>query len=167
MRLTALVTHEPPWYVVRCVEIDAVAQGDSVEAATENLRAALADAEVPIVSEPPLVTEIEVSARATARADMGAVDRDGVVRRAVAAGWRIAEGGVQDVLRGPSGVPVVALPHGVEQIAVGVFRVLAGATVTREPPDATSAFGRLDALFARHPHDDDTTRLVREERDGR
>lgn len=41
MRLTAAVTHEPPWYVARCLEVEVASQGESVEQALANLKEAL------------------------------------------------------------------------------------------------------------------------------
>jgi predicted RNase H-like HicB family nuclease len=41
MRFTAAVTHEPPWYVARCLEVAVTSQGESVQQALDNLREAL------------------------------------------------------------------------------------------------------------------------------
>ena len=66
MRLTAAITHEPPWYVARCLEVEVVSQGETVEQALENLKAALElyfeDAPVPDTSEPPIIASVEVAA---------------------------------------------------------------------------------------------------------
>ncbi len=41
MRLTAAITHEAPWYVARCLEVEVASQGETVEEALGNLREAL------------------------------------------------------------------------------------------------------------------------------
>lgn len=41
MRLTAAVTHEPPWYVARCLEVEVTSQGKTVDEALANLKEAL------------------------------------------------------------------------------------------------------------------------------
>lgn len=41
MRFTAAVTHEEPWDVARCLEVEVTSQGESVEGALSNLREAL------------------------------------------------------------------------------------------------------------------------------
>jgi predicted RNase H-like HicB family nuclease len=33
MRLTAAITHEGPWYVARCLEVEVASQGKTVEVA--------------------------------------------------------------------------------------------------------------------------------------
>jgi predicted RNase H-like HicB family nuclease len=38
LHLTAVVTREGDWYVARCLEIEAVSQGETVEQALANLR---------------------------------------------------------------------------------------------------------------------------------
>ena len=38
VHLTAVVTREGDWYVARCLEIEAVSQGETVEQALANLR---------------------------------------------------------------------------------------------------------------------------------
>ncbi len=40
MRFTAAVTHEAPWYVARCLEVEVASQGESVEGALNSLREA-------------------------------------------------------------------------------------------------------------------------------
>jgi predicted RNase H-like HicB family nuclease len=40
MRLTAAITHEPPWYVARCLEVEVTSQGETIEAARSILRQA-------------------------------------------------------------------------------------------------------------------------------
>ena len=53
VRLTAAITHEGPWYVARCLDVEVASQGENVEAALDNLREALElyfeDAPVPDV----------------------------------------------------------------------------------------------------------------------
>ncbi len=41
MRLTAAITHEPPWYVSRCLDVEVASQGASREEALAHLREAL------------------------------------------------------------------------------------------------------------------------------
>lgn len=41
MRFTAAISHEPPWFVARCLEVEVASQGPSAEAALANLREAL------------------------------------------------------------------------------------------------------------------------------
>lgn len=47
--LTAVVVHEAPWYVARCLEVEAVSQGETIEKALANLRDVL---EVYLEEEP-------------------------------------------------------------------------------------------------------------------
>lgn len=66
MRLTAAVTHESPWYVARCLDVEVTSQGETVEKALENLREALElhfeDAPAPDLSEPPIIASVEIAA---------------------------------------------------------------------------------------------------------
>lgn len=66
VKFTAAVTHEPPWYVARCLEVEVASQGESVEEALENLREALElyfeDAPLPESSEPPIIASVEIAA---------------------------------------------------------------------------------------------------------
>ena len=66
MRLTAAVTHEAPWYVARCLDVEVASQGESVEAALANLKEALElyfeDAPFPEEIEPPIIASVEVAA---------------------------------------------------------------------------------------------------------
>ena len=41
MKLTVAVTHEEPWYVARCLDVDVVSQGETVDEAVANLEEAL------------------------------------------------------------------------------------------------------------------------------
>ena len=66
MRFTAAITHEPPWYVARCLEIEVASQGESLEQALANLKEALElyfeDRPVPDGVEPPIIASVEVAA---------------------------------------------------------------------------------------------------------
>jgi predicted RNase H-like HicB family nuclease len=66
MRFTAAVTHEPPWYVARCLEVEVTSQGETIEQALENLREALQlyfeDVEPPQAIEPPIIAAVEIPA---------------------------------------------------------------------------------------------------------
>ncbi len=66
MQLTAAITHEPPWHVARCLEVEVTSQGESVEEALENLREALElyfeDEPLPDSSEPPIIASVEIAA---------------------------------------------------------------------------------------------------------
>lgn len=66
MQLTAAITHEAPWYVARCLDVEVASQGETVEEALENLREALElyfeDAPAPDLSEPPIIASVEIAA---------------------------------------------------------------------------------------------------------
>jgi predicted RNase H-like HicB family nuclease len=66
MQFTAAVTHEPPWYVARCLEVEVTSQGESLEEALENLREALElyfeDTPLPDSAEPPIIASVEIAA---------------------------------------------------------------------------------------------------------
>jgi predicted RNase H-like HicB family nuclease len=66
MRLTAAVTHESPWYVARCLEVEVTSQGKSVEEALANLKEALElyfeDSAPPETVEPLIIATVELSA---------------------------------------------------------------------------------------------------------
>jgi predicted RNase H-like HicB family nuclease len=66
VRLTAAITHEAPWYVARCLEVEVASQGESVEEALTNLQEALElyfeDEPVPEGVEPPIIASVEVAA---------------------------------------------------------------------------------------------------------
>jgi len=66
MRFTAAVTHETPWYVARCLEVEVTSQGSTVEEALANLKEALElcveDSELPSPLEPPIIVTVELSA---------------------------------------------------------------------------------------------------------
>jgi predicted RNase H-like HicB family nuclease len=41
IKCTVAVTHEAPWYVARCLNVDVVSQGETVDDAVSNLEEAL------------------------------------------------------------------------------------------------------------------------------
>jgi predicted RNase H-like HicB family nuclease len=66
MRLTAAITHEDPWYVARCLEVEVASQGDDVEQALANLREALElyfeGDPMPEVGEPLIIASVDIAA---------------------------------------------------------------------------------------------------------
>ena len=66
MQLTAAITHEPPWYVARCLDVEVASQGGTVDEALGNLREALElyfeDAPLPDSVEPPIIASVEIAA---------------------------------------------------------------------------------------------------------
>lgn len=64
LHLTVVIAQEGDWYVARCLEIEAVSQGETVEKALANLRDVievyLEEEGAPPALAPPLVTSIEV-----------------------------------------------------------------------------------------------------------
>jgi len=66
MRLTPAVTHESPWYVARCLDVEVTSQGATVEEALANLQEALElyfeDAPAPDPGEPPIIASVEIAA---------------------------------------------------------------------------------------------------------
>ncbi len=66
MQLTAAITHEPPWYVARCLEVEVTSQGETVDEALANLKEALElyfeDAPAPDVIGPPIIASVEIAA---------------------------------------------------------------------------------------------------------
>jgi len=66
MRFTAAITHETPWYVARCLEVDVVSQGTSADEALANLKEALElyfeGEPLPETIEPPVITTVEIAA---------------------------------------------------------------------------------------------------------
>jgi predicted RNase H-like HicB family nuclease len=66
MQLTAAVTHEAPWYVARCLDVDVASQGETVDKALANLKEALElyfeDKTMPESIEPPIITTVLLSA---------------------------------------------------------------------------------------------------------
>jgi predicted RNase H-like HicB family nuclease len=66
MQLTVAVMHEAPWYVARCLDVDVVSQGETVDEALANLKEALElyfeDRTMPESIEPPFITTVLLSA---------------------------------------------------------------------------------------------------------
>ena len=66
MKLTAAVTPEGPWFVARCLEVDVVSQGTSVEEAKANLVDALvlylADLPTEGIGPTPLIVTLDIDA---------------------------------------------------------------------------------------------------------
>ena len=66
MHLTAAVTHEAPWYVARCLEVEVTSQGATVEEALVNLREALElyfeDTPRPDGVDPVVIASVEIAA---------------------------------------------------------------------------------------------------------
>lgn len=65
MRLTAAITHESPWWVARCLEVEVTSQGETLEQARANLAEALAlyfedEADDLGVGEAPIIVPVEV-----------------------------------------------------------------------------------------------------------
>mgnify|MGYP000207690391 CR=1 FL=1 len=65
---SAIIEHEKDWYVAHCPELDIASQGKTVEEARKNLHEAVelflknADpAEIPNLTEPPLLTTFKVA----------------------------------------------------------------------------------------------------------
>ncbi len=65
MRFTAAVTHEAPWYVARCLEVEVASQGQTVEEALANLKEALElrfeGQPLPDRIETPIIAPVDVS----------------------------------------------------------------------------------------------------------
>ena len=66
MQFTAAVTHEPPWYVARCLEVEVASQGATVDEALANLKEALElyfeDTPLPDGVAAPIITTVEIAA---------------------------------------------------------------------------------------------------------
>jgi predicted RNase H-like HicB family nuclease len=66
VRFTAAISHEGPWYVARCLEVEVTSQGDSVDSALANLREALElyfdDQPFPEGIEPPIIAPVDIPA---------------------------------------------------------------------------------------------------------
>ncbi len=66
MKFTVAVTHEAPWYVARCLDVDVVSQGETVDDAVANLEEALGlffeGEDLPDSLEPPIITTILIPA---------------------------------------------------------------------------------------------------------
>lgn len=65
MRLTAAISHEAPWYVARCLEVEVASQGETVEEARSNLAEALElyfeDQSPDVLVETPIIAPVEVN----------------------------------------------------------------------------------------------------------
>lgn len=65
-RLTAAVSHEPPWYVARCLEVEVTSQGTTLDDALANLTEALElyfeDTPAPATLKAPIIASVEVAA---------------------------------------------------------------------------------------------------------
>lgn len=63
---TAAITHEAPWYVARCLDVEVASQGKSEEEALSNLKEALElyfeDTPLPEGVEPPVIVSVELTA---------------------------------------------------------------------------------------------------------
>ncbi|MDQ3662015.1 MAG: type II toxin-antitoxin system HicB family antitoxin [Actinomycetota bacterium] len=66
MRLTAAISHEPPYYVARCLDVEVASQGETIEESLTNLKEALElyfeDLPNPEHIEPPIIASVELSA---------------------------------------------------------------------------------------------------------
>ncbi len=66
MKFTVAVTHEAPWYVARCLDVDVVSQGVTVDEALANLEEALGlyfeGEDLPASLEPPIITTVLIPA---------------------------------------------------------------------------------------------------------
>jgi len=64
VRFTAAVSHEPPWDVARCLEVEVTRQGESFDVALDNLREALElhfeDQAFPEGIEPPIIAPADI-----------------------------------------------------------------------------------------------------------
>ena len=62
MKFAVAVTHEAPLHVVRCLDVDAVSQGETVDDAVANLEEApglyFEGEEFPDSPEPPIITAV-------------------------------------------------------------------------------------------------------------
>jgi predicted RNase H-like HicB family nuclease len=66
MDFTAAVTHEDPWYVARCLDVEVASQGETAEEALANLKEALElyfeDEVLPEGLEPPIIATLRLTA---------------------------------------------------------------------------------------------------------
>jgi predicted RNase H-like HicB family nuclease len=66
MEFTAAITHEDPWYVARCLDVEVASQGETAEEALANLKEALElyfeDQVLPEGIEPPNVATLRLIA---------------------------------------------------------------------------------------------------------
>ena len=66
MDLAASITHEEPWYVARCLDVEVASQGETAAEALANLKEALElyfeDEALPEGLEPPIIATLRLSA---------------------------------------------------------------------------------------------------------
>jgi predicted RNase H-like HicB family nuclease len=66
VKFTVAVTHEAPWYVARCLDVDVVSQGETVGDAVANLEEALSlyfeGEDLPDTLESPIITTVLIPA---------------------------------------------------------------------------------------------------------
>lgn len=66
VEFTAAVTHEGPWFVARCLDVEVASQGESIEEALANLKEALElyfeDEVLPDDLEPPIIATLRLTA---------------------------------------------------------------------------------------------------------
>jgi predicted RNase H-like HicB family nuclease len=66
MQFTAVITHEAPWYVARCLEVEVASQGTTVDEALGNLKEALElyfeDTPLPEGVDAPIIATVEIAA---------------------------------------------------------------------------------------------------------
>ena len=66
MDFTAAITHEDPWYVARCLDVEVASQGETAEEALANLKEALElyfeDEVLPEGLEPPIIATLRLRA---------------------------------------------------------------------------------------------------------
>jgi predicted RNase H-like HicB family nuclease len=66
MDFTAAITHEDPWYVARCLDVEVASQGETAEEALANLKEALElcfESKVPPEGlEPPIIATLRLTA---------------------------------------------------------------------------------------------------------
>ena len=65
-KFTVAVTHEAPWYVARCLDVDVVSQGETFDESLANLEEALGlyveGEDFPDSLEPPIITTVLIPA---------------------------------------------------------------------------------------------------------
>lgn len=63
-KVSAVLVHETPWWIARCVEVEVTAQGETSGEALESLKEALEvymeRGEIPTLDEPPHLEMVEV-----------------------------------------------------------------------------------------------------------
>lgn len=65
IRLTSAITHEGPWFVARCLEVEVTSQGKTLESALSNLQEALElyfeDHDASTTGTTPIIAPVEVN----------------------------------------------------------------------------------------------------------